>query len=142
MLQENTSALDNKTTAAGPGASAAKRQARPTREVSALPFPPSALLKFPQVSHGSSPNSITEVPVILSEMVVFSSKWIEITVPNHSHIMVPTRTTHHPKCSRKPVWEGTLRMFWVPSLLQQSKIKMEDVSAYFRLPKAISKRNA
>lgn len=72
------------------GVSALKQHTRPAREVSASSFSTS---KIPKVSDRSSPSSVTEVFVTLSNMIVFSSKWTEITVPNHPHRVVPTRTS-------------------------------------------------
>lgn len=71
------------------GMSALKQHTRPAREFSVSSFSAS---KIPKVSDRSSPSSVTGVFVTLSEMTVFSSKWIE-DVPNHLHRIVPTRTS-------------------------------------------------
>lgn len=105
---EHTSALDNKTAAPCAQGECFEAQCETWREVCALLLPTSALLRFPWVSGRNSPSSITGVPVILSETIVFSSKLMAITVTNHPHRIVPTRTSHHPKCSRKPVRKKTL----------------------------------
>lgn len=69
------------------GVSALKQHIRTAREVSASSFSTS---KIPKVSDRSSPSSVTGVFVTLSEMNVFSSKWTDLTVPNHPHRIVPT----------------------------------------------------
>lgn len=90
MLRENTSALDNKTTASHAWGECLKQYMGPVKEVSASSFSTS---KIPNVSDRGSPSSVTEVFVTFSEMIVFSSKWIEITVPNHPYRTLPTRAS-------------------------------------------------
>lgn len=72
------------------GVSALKQHIRPANEVSASSFSTS---QIPKVSDRSSPSSVTEVFVTLSEMTVFSSKLTEITVLNHPQRIVPKRTS-------------------------------------------------
>lgn len=130
---EHTSALDNKTAAPCAQGECFEARCETWREVCALLLPTLALLRFPWVSGRNSPSSITGVPVILSETIVFSSKLMAITVTNHPHRTVPTRTSYHPKCSRKPVRKKTLiRKCWVWSVFQQRKIQTEYVPVHFR----------
>lgn len=72
------------------GVSALKQHIRPANEFSASSFSTS---QIPKVPDRSSPSSVTEVFVTLSEMTVFSSKLTEITVLNHPQRIVPKRTS-------------------------------------------------
>lgn len=78
------------------------------------------------MSDRSSPSSVTGAFVTLSEMTVFSSKWIE-DVPNHLHRIVP---------ASKMLWKASMERgtqeVLVPSLLQQWKIQVENVPTQFQ----------